>query len=102
MKKIRQIYDWVLSLANKTYGTIALFFISFFESILFSIPPDILLIPLLIGNRKKIYLFAFICSLGSILGGCVGYLIGQVIWWNQNGEFSQFALLFFSMFLVLI
>ena len=92
MKKIRKIYDWVLNLANKTYGAIALFFISFFESILFPITPDVLLIPLSIGNRKKNYPFALICILSSILGGCIGYLLGQFIWWSQSGQFLQFSL----------
>ena len=96
MKKNRLVYYWVLSLANKTYGTIAHFFNSVFESILLSTIPNAFLIPFLIGNRKKIYFFAFICCLGSILGGCVAYIICQVIWWNQSGEFSQFAFLFFQ------
>ena len=95
MKKIRKIYDWVLSLANKTYGAIALFFISIFESILFPITPDVLLIPLSIKNRKN-YPFAFICSLSSILLFCIGYLLDQFIRWSQSEEFSQFSLLFFQ------
>tara|TARA_Y100000591_G_C21717322_1_gene636821 strand:- start:554 stop:1042 length:489 start_codon:yes stop_codon:yes gene_type:complete len=95
MKKIRHIYDLVLSLGKKTYGAIALFFISFFESILFPIHPDVPLIPLLIGNRKN-YLFALICSLGSILVICFGSLIGQFIWWSEFEEFSQLSLLFFQ------
>ena len=54
------------------------------------------LIPLLIKIRKKINLFPFICSFGSILVGCFGYLLCQFIWWSNSGEFSQFALLFFQ------
>ena len=55
-----------------------------------------ILIPLLIRNRKKIYLFAFICSLGSILSACLGYLIAQFIRLSPSGEFSQLAFLFYQ------
>ena len=96
MRFLRNLYDWVLDLANKSYGVIALFIISFIESIFFPIPPDVLLIPLLIGNKKKIFRFAFICSIGSILGACVGFFLGNVIWWNNKGEFSNIALTFFK------
>ena len=49
MKFIRSLYDWVINWANKPSGPIALLIISFTESIFFPIPPDVLLIPLLIG-----------------------------------------------------
>ncbi len=60
------------------------------------IPPDVLLVPSLIGGRKKIYLFAFICSLGPIFIVYFGHLLSQFIWRGQFGELFQFALLFFQ------
>ena len=96
MKYIRIIYDWVLSWANKKSGQYMLVLISFTESIFFPIPPDVLLIPLCIGNPKKIFKFAFICSFGSILGASLGYFFGHFIWWDQSGNFSLVALKFFE------
>lgn len=72
----RRLYDWVLSWAETRYGPVALFLIAFAESSFFPIPPDVLLIPLVIGNRKKSFRFALICTVGSVLGGLAGYAIG--------------------------
>ncbi len=96
MKYIRSLYDWVLSWASKKTGQYALAFISFTESIFFPIPPDVLLIPLCIGNSKKIFKFASICTVGSILGASFGYFIGFSIWWDELGNFSFIALKFFE------
>lgn len=96
MRIIKSLYDWVLNWANKPSGPIALAIISFTESIFFPIPPDVLLIPLLIGNSAKAFRFASICSICSILGAFIGYIIGKLIWWNGSGDFSYFALLFFE------
>lgn len=72
----RRIYDWVLSFANHKHSTTALFCISFAESSFFLVPPDVLLGPLCLGNRKKSMWFAFVTTLGSVLGAFLGYLIG--------------------------
>ena len=58
------------------YGTWALFILAFCESSFFPIPPDVLLISLAVTVPKKSLRFALVCSLGSILGGCLGYFIG--------------------------
>ncbi len=73
---IRRLYDWVLSWADSRYGVTALFFLSFAESSFFPIPPDVLLIALAISIPTKSFRFALICTLGSILGGILGYSIG--------------------------
>ena len=73
---IRKIYDWTLSFADKTYAAFALFILAFIESSFFIVPPDVLLIALCTGKPKKALWFAFICSVGSILGGLFGYWIG--------------------------
>ena len=93
---IRQLYHWVLRLAESKNGGISLGLISFTEAIFFPIPPDILLIPLCLGKRKKIYNFFIICSILSILGGFVGYFIGQKLWWSGENEFSVIAICFFD------
>jgi membrane protein YqaA with SNARE-associated domain len=73
---LRRLYDWVLHWAETPYGAWALFALAFCESSFFPIPPDILLIALAVGMPKKSLRFALICSAGSVLGGCLGYLIG--------------------------
>jgi membrane protein YqaA with SNARE-associated domain len=66
----------VLHWAETPYGTWALFALAFCESSFFPIPPDILLIALAVSIPKKALRYALICSIGSVLGGCFGYLIG--------------------------
>ena len=97
MNFIRKIYDWVINLSKKPNGGRSLAIISFSEASFFPIPPDVLLIPLSLGNRKKSYKFALICSVFSILGAILGYYIGKVLWWNVPGiEYSSLANLFFK------
>ncbi|MBI5682687.1 MAG: DedA family protein [Deltaproteobacteria bacterium] len=73
---IRRVYDWVLHWAHTPYGVWALFILAFTESSFFPIPPDVLLIALAISIPIRAFRFAFICSLGSVLGGLFGYFIG--------------------------
>ncbi len=73
---VRRLYDWILYWAQTPYGTWALFLLAFCESSFFPIPPDILLIALAVAVPKKSLKYALICSAGSVLGGCFGYLIG--------------------------
>ena len=92
MNQIKKTYDWVLDLAEKPNGNISLSILSFSEASFFPIPPDVLLIPLCLGNRRKAFVFAFLCSLFSILGAILGYYIGKLLWWDIPGvEYSFIA-----------
>jgi len=73
---LRRLYDWVLSWAHKKYSSAALFVIAFSESSFFPIPPDVLQIALSVSKPKKSFVFALIASVGSVLGGILGYFIG--------------------------
>jgi membrane protein YqaA with SNARE-associated domain len=73
---LRRLYDWVLHWAETPYGSWALFLLAFCESSFFPIPPDILLIALAVAIPGKALFYSLICSVGSVLGGCLGYLIG--------------------------
>lgn len=73
----RRMYDWVLSFAHKKYGTWALGGISFIESSFFPIPPDVLLGPMCLAERRKSWWFAAVTTIGSVLGAFLGYLIGM-------------------------
>ena len=95
MNSIRKLYDWVLKWAETPYGLLALFILAFAESSFFPIPPDILLIALALGARKKSLYFALICSLASISGGLFGYGIGHYLWWEVSG-YTGIAYFFFN------
>jgi len=73
---IKRLYDWVLHWAETPYGTPALFILAFTESSFFPVPPDVLLIALCLSIPTRSFYYAFICSIGSVLGGAFGYLIG--------------------------
>jgi membrane protein YqaA with SNARE-associated domain len=76
---VRRLYDWTLSWADRPGGPKALFALSFAESSFFPIPPDVLLMALALGKPKRALTFALICTVGSVLGGIVGYGIGLVL-----------------------
>ena len=95
MKTIRKIYDWMLHWSESKYGPFALFCLAFAESSFFPIPPDVLLIALALGARKKSFQFAIICSLASIAGGLFGYGIGHYLWW-EGTAYSGIAHFFFN------
>ncbi len=96
MKFLRKLYDWVLSWAETPYGSIALFMLAFAESSFFPIPPDALLIALILGSRKKAFSFALITTIASVTGAILGYSIGHFAWWNSDGNFSSIARFFFE------
>ncbi|MBI4436862.1 MAG: DedA family protein [Candidatus Omnitrophica bacterium] len=73
---IRRLYKWVLHWAETPYGVPALFVIAFVESSFFPIPPDVLLIALAFSIPKKSFRYATVCTVGSVLGGMLGWLIG--------------------------
>ena len=73
---LRRLYDWVLSWAHKKYSSAALFVLAFSESSFFPVPPDILQIALSVSKPKKSFYYALIASVGSVLGGILGYFIG--------------------------
>ncbi|MCH8328952.1 MAG: DedA family protein [Nanoarchaeota archaeon] len=73
---LRKLYDWVLSWAHKKYSSTALFILAFAESSFFPIPPDTLQIALSVSKPKKSFFYALLSSIGSVLGGILGYFIG--------------------------
>ena len=96
MQWVRDLYDWVLKWSESKYGTVALVVMAFAEASFFPIPPDILLIALALGARKKAIRYGILCSLGSIVGAMFGFGIGYFLWWSNPGEFSGLAQFFFN------
>ena len=76
MKLLRKTYDWILHWSTTKYAVPALFILAFAESSFFPIPPDVLLIAMAVALPLKAFRFAAVCSVGSVLGGMFGYLLG--------------------------
>jgi len=92
---VRKIYDWVLGWAEKESSLYALSILAFAESSFFPVPVDVLLIPLVLGNRKKWFKLFMLTTTFSVLGGIFGYLIGFKLWWTLDGNFTSIAEFFF-------
>ena len=73
---LRRLYDWTLSLAQSPYALWALAIVAFVESSFFPIPPDILMIPMIIAAPRRAFLIAGVATVASVLGGLLGYYIG--------------------------
>jgi membrane protein YqaA with SNARE-associated domain len=73
---IRSMYDWVIRMSEHPKSLWALAGVSFAESSFFPIPPDIMLIPMVVAQRAKAWLIAGVCTVASVLGGFLGYAIG--------------------------
>jgi membrane protein YqaA with SNARE-associated domain len=76
---LRALYDWTMRLAASRGATAALGTVSFIESSVFPIPPDALLVPMVIADRRRAWWYAFVCTLASVTGGLAGYAIGALL-----------------------
>jgi membrane protein YqaA with SNARE-associated domain len=81
---LRKFYDKVLALSASDYAPWWLAAISFAESSFFPVPPDALLIPMVIARPRNAWFLAAICTAASVCGGALGYYIGYKL-------FDQFA-----------
>ncbi|MEI9901983.1 MAG: YqaA family protein [Hyphomicrobium sp.] len=73
---MRRAYDWMMRSAASPRAPWALAIVSFVESSFFPIPPDVMLIPMVLSNRQKAWWYATIATIGSVFGGLLGYAIG--------------------------
>jgi membrane protein YqaA with SNARE-associated domain len=86
---IRRLYNWTLSLAHSPYALWALAFVAFIESSVFPIPPDLLMIPMIIASPRRAFLIAGVATLSSVLGGLLGYAIGMFAMETIGGPILQ-------------
>jgi membrane protein YqaA with SNARE-associated domain len=77
---MRRLYDWMMRKASSERAPSALFWVSFIESSFFPIPPDVMLIPMVLARRLKAWTFASIATIGSVIGGAFGYAIGYFLY----------------------
>jgi len=73
---IRRLYNWTLALANSPYALWALAFVAFLESSVFPIPPDIIMIPMILARPNRAFLIAGVALAASVIGALLGYYIG--------------------------
>ena len=76
---LRMSYDRLMRLAGTRYAVAWLALEAFCEGIFFPIPPDLMLMPMVLAHRKRSWLYAGVCLLASIAGGSVGYAIGYFV-----------------------
>jgi membrane protein YqaA with SNARE-associated domain len=76
---LRPIYDWMMRLAASDKAVLALAAVAFIESSVFPIPPDLLLIPMVLAARRNAWFYAGIATLASVAGGFLGYAIGYYL-----------------------
>ncbi|MDR0978142.1 MAG: VTT domain-containing protein [Endomicrobium sp.] len=79
-KFMKSLYNWTLCWAKTKNSSYALFSIAFIESSFFPIPPDVLLIPMVIAEPRSWWKKALICTVGSILGALLGYVVGKIFY----------------------
>ena len=80
----KELYNKTINLAGHKRSKSILGFISFIESFIFPIPPDVLIIPMTIARKHEWIKIAMIATIGSVLGACLGYFIGYVFF-NEIG-----------------
>lgn len=98
---LRALYDRTMAFAAHRNASWALAGVSFAESSFFPIPPDILLIPMVLAKRAKAWFYASICTIASVAGGLAGWVIGAFLFeavaepilqvYGYAHEFEDFA-----------
>ena len=95
---LRRLYDWTMGLAARRNAMSVLALISFIESSIFPIPPDVLIVPMVLARRDRAFRIAAVATIASVVGGLVGYGIGALLYetvgvWiiEAYGAAEQFA-----------
>ncbi len=100
-KVMRSLYDWTMRLASGSKAVWVLCVVSFIESSFFPIPPDLLLIPLVLARRTEAFRIATLTTISSVLGGAFGYAIGYFLYqsvgvpvlnfYHYTAQFEEFC-----------
>jgi len=98
---LRRLYDWTMETAAQKNAVWVLAAVAFVESSVFPIPPDVLLIPMVLAARNSAWRYAAICTIASVLGGMLGYAIGSGLYegvgrpildfYGYGAKFSDFT-----------
>ncbi len=76
---LRRLYDWTMAQAVTPHAMVTLFIVAFVESSIFPIPPDVLIIPMVLAARGRAWRIALVCTAASVIGGFAGYGIGMFL-----------------------
>lgn len=76
MKILRRMYDWLIAAASGRYAMAVLFAVAFMESSFFPVPPDVMIIPMVLAARDRAWRIAGMATAASVIGGYFGYAIG--------------------------
>ena len=87
---IRRLYDWTMGLAGRRNALWALAAVSFIESSVFPIPPDVMLLPMVLAARERAWLIAGVATLASVAGGFLGYAIGALLFDSVGQPILEF------------
>jgi membrane protein YqaA with SNARE-associated domain len=101
---LRRLYDWTMGLAARRQALTWLGVVSFLESSFFPIPPDVMLVPMVLAQRERWVRIATVCTITSVIGGFFGYAIGLFLFeslgqlilkaYGLAGRFEELRLLF--------
>lgn len=87
---IRALYDWAMRQAGTKHALWSMAAVSFIESSVFPIPPDLLLIPIVLADRKRAFAVAALCTVASVIGGFLGYAIGYFLFETVGRPIFEF------------
>ena len=82
---LRRLYDKTIELANHPHAMWILAIVSFIESSFFPVPPDVLMIPMILARPGQAWIIASVALAASVLGGLLGYFIGAIAY-EQIGQ----------------
>ncbi len=101
---LKRLYNWTLDKAAHPKALWILAALAFAESSFFPIPPDVLLVPMVLAARKQAWRIALVCSLASVVGGILGYYIGYALFdvigqpiidfYHMQDQFRRFTQLY--------
>ncbi len=77
---LRRAYDWCIAAADKPHALWLMGLVSFAESSVFPVPPDTMLIPMSLARPQRAWFYATLCTLTSVAGGVLGYVIGAYLY----------------------
>ena len=87
---LRRLYDRTLALAAHRHAMAALALVSFAESSVFPIPPDVLVVPMVLARRTDAWRIALVCTVASVAGGLAGYGIGHYVFETVGRPLMEF------------
>jgi membrane protein YqaA with SNARE-associated domain len=87
---LRRLYDWTMGLASRPNALLALGAVSFAESSFFPIPPDAMIVPMVLARPDRAWRIALVATIASVLGGILGYAIGYYLFETLGQSLIQF------------